>query len=164
MSAWQSVLTEAKRNSWWLVCIGFGDDGKFQSQLENFPIERCLVQGPLFGVEKEAAFQHSSAFILPSFSEGLPVAALEAMSFRLPCLLSSACNLPEAFDSHAAIRAEPDTTELIHSLLYIFSQTDHELQRMGDNSAQLVKNSFDWHKIAKSTQQVYEWLLGGILS
>ena len=160
MSAWQSVLSEAKRNSWWLVCIGFGDDGKFQSQLENFPIERCLVKGPLFGIEKDAAFQQSSAFVLPSFSEGLPVAALEAMSFHLPCLLSSACNLPEAFECNAAIRAEPDTTELIHSLLHLFSLTDHELQTMGYNSSQLVTNNFDWHIIADSTKNVYQWMLG----
>ena len=160
MSAWQSVLTEAKRKSWWLVCVGFGDDGKFQSQLENYPIERCLVRGPLFGAEKAAAFRNSTAFILPSFSEGLPMAALEAMSFRLPCLLSSACNLPEAFDCNAALRAEPDASDLIDSLLAIFSQSDADLETMGENSFQLVKTRFDWKTVAKSTTNVYQWMLG----
>ena len=65
MSAWQSVFPEAKRKSWWLVCIGFGDDGKFQSQLENYPIERCLVRGPLFGAEKAAAFRNSYSLYPP---------------------------------------------------------------------------------------------------
>ena len=142
------------------MCIGFGDDGKFQSQLENYPIERCLVTGPLFGAEKAAAFRNSTAFILPSFSEGLPMAALEAMSFRLPCLLSSACNLPEAFDCNAALRAEPDASDLIDSLLAIFSQSDSDLENMGENSLQLVKNRFDWITVAKSTTNVYQWMLG----
>jgi len=88
------------------------------------------------------------------------MAALEAMSFRLPCLLSSACNLPEAFDCNAALRAEPDASDLIDSLLAIFSQSDSDLENMGENSRQLVKNRFDWATVAKSTTNVYQWMLG----
>ena len=88
------------------------------------------------------------------------MAALEAMSFRLPCLLSSACNLPEAFDCNAAIRAEPDASELIDSLLSMFSFSDFDLATMGKNSRKLVKNRFDWRTIASSTTDVYQWMLG----
>ena len=90
------------------------------------------------------------------------MAALEAMSFRLPCLLSSACNLPEAFDCNAALRAEPDASDLIDSLLAIFSQSDSELEHMGDNSFQLVKNRFDWTTISTLTTDVYQWMLGQV--
>ena len=160
ISAWQSVLDQAKSKSWWLVCVGFGDDGKFQSQLENYPVEQCSVLGPLFGDDKVSAFLNASAFILPSFSEGLPIAALEAMSYGLPCLLSSACNLPEAYHHNAAFLAEPDTTQLISSLSSLFSTSDHDLALMGESGRRLVQEKFDWSTIARKTQDVYQWMLG----
>ena len=162
MSAWQSVIDIARSKSWWLFCAGFGDDGKFQSQLANFPVERCIVSGPLFGTDKNSAFSNASSFILPSYSEGLPVAALEAMSFGLPCLLSTACNIPEAFVYNAAIRAEPDTSELIPALKYLFSNYDTSMIDMGHNSRRLVADKFNWDTIADTTSSVYRWMLGEI--
>ena len=35
--------------------------------------------------------------ILPSFSEGLPMAVLEAWAYGLPVLMTDHCNLPEGF-------------------------------------------------------------------
>ena len=40
------------------------------------------------------------------------MAALEAMAYRLSCLLSNACNLPEAFAVGAAVPVEPDPVAL----------------------------------------------------
>ena len=160
MAAWQSVLDTARKKSWWLFCAGFGDDGKFQNQLANFPIERCIVSGPLFGADKNSAFFHASSFILPSYSEGLPVAALEAMSFSLPCLLSTACNIPEAFSCNAAIRAEPEISELIPALKTLFNNYDSDFIDMGKNSRRLVEDKFNWNTIASTTAEVYSWMLG----
>ena len=98
---------------------------------------------PLFGADKNSAFFHASSFILPSYSEGLPVAALEAMSFSLPCLLSTACNIPEAFSCNAAIRAEPEISELIPALNTLFNNYDSDFIDMGRNSRRLVEDKFN---------------------
>ena len=113
LTAWQNVVDLARETNWHLVLIGFGDDGKLQSQLNTFPIPRCHVYSPVFGRQKTSVLQNSHAFILPSYSEGLPVAALEAMAHHLPCLLSTACNLPAAFDADAAMAAEPESSQLV---------------------------------------------------
>ena len=55
------------------------------------------------------------------------MAALEAMSHGLPCFLSSACNLPEAFAAKAASIAEPDSSQLALTLRCLFSRSDQEL-------------------------------------
>ena len=160
MTAWQSVLDQARKSGWWLVCVGFGDEGKFESQLRAFPVERCRAYGPVFGKRKMAAFQYASAFILPSYSEGLPMAALEAMSHGLPCLLSSACNLPEAFSAGAARKAEPESSSLIESLRLFFEDGDSARQVMGANGRQLTAEHFHWDHIAQMTHDVYRWVLG----
>jgi len=160
LAAWQSVLDAAIESNWHLVLIGFGDDGKLRSQLNTFPIPRCHVYPPAFGVTKTAILQHSHAFILPSYSEGLPVAALEAMAHSLPCLLSRACNLSEAFTNNAAVVAEPDSSQLILSLQNLFKLKDHQLNNMGQNGFNLVSRQYGWDRACELTLQVYEWLLG----
>jgi len=61
-----------------------------------------------FEADKAVAQTSVSAFVLPSsFSKGLPMADLEAMSYCLPCLLSAACNLPEMISAGAAVPPSP---------------------------------------------------------
>ena len=160
ITAWQSVVEDAKKNGWWLVFLGFGDEGKLESQLANFPVERCLAFGPVFDDNKASALSHASAFVLPSYSEGLPMAALEAMAYQLPCLLSEACNLPDAFAVDAAIRAEPESANLITSLNSLFSLSDVERSLMGQAGFQLIVEKYNWNTVAKKFQFLYEWATG----
>jgi len=70
----------------------------------SVPLTPVSFLGPAFGETKDALLRSASAFILPSFSEGLPMAVLEAWSYRLPVLMTDHCNLPEGFAANAAIR------------------------------------------------------------
>jgi len=62
-----------------------------------------LFFGPAFGEEKEELLRSASAFILPSFSEGLPMSVLEAWAYGLPVVITPECNLPEGFAFQAAL-------------------------------------------------------------
>ena len=103
--------------------------------MRDFPVERCLVYGPAFGAMKHTVLSNASAFVLPSFSEGLPMAALEAWH-QLPCLLSRACNLPQAFQNHAAIEADPDSA--LDQSAAAFPQSDNDRHLMGSQGYGLV--------------------------
>jgi glycosyltransferase involved in cell wall biosynthesis len=63
---------------------------------------QCGFLGPLFGQEKDAAYRACDGFILPSLSEGLPMAVLEAWAHAKPVMLTPECNLPEGFTAEAA--------------------------------------------------------------
>ena len=160
ITAWQSVVGAAKKYGWWLVFLGFGDEGKLESQLANFPVERCLAFGPVFDDNKASALSHASAFALPSYSEGLPMAALEAMSYRLPCLLSEACNLPDAFAANAAIPSEPESSHLILSLETLFGLSQYERSLMGHAGYNLITDKYNWNTVARKFQLLYEWSMG----
>lgn len=161
LAAWRHVTRKAAVGGWWLVLVGYGDQGRLAARLEAEPIPRCLLFGPCFGEQKKACLAAASAFVLPSFSEGLPVAALEALSWGLPCLLSPACNLPEALTFGAALAVQPTAKDLARGLEQLMVLPAATLSAMGDSGRQLVAERFAWPSIAAQCSELYRWILGG---
>lgn len=152
------------QHSWYLVIAGW-DQAGHEDQLKQMARElkmesRILFPGPLFNQEKAAAFRHATAFILPSFSEGLPVAVLEAWAYGLPVLATKECNLPEGFEKGAAMRIPTDADGIRAGLEDLFSLGPEDLREMGRKGRALVKVKFTWNRVAKDMVSVYFWLLG----
>lgn len=116
--------------------------------------------GAVYGKEKEQELSNANAFILPSFSEGLPMAILEAWSYKLPVVMTDFCNLPEGFESDSAIRIEPTVSAICDGLRKISALPNADLEAMGENGYQLVKEKFTWEHIANQTVCLYQYLLG----
>ena len=161
LQAWHAVAAEAARAGWWLALVGYGDGGQLEQQLRASPVPRAVACGPVFGAAKQAVLATTSAFVLPSHSEGLPMAALEAMAHQLPCLLSRACNLPEAFRAGAALPAEPDPAALAASLRQLFALSPSDRAAIGAACQALVQERFSWPVVAEQTLELYRWILGG---
>jgi poly(glycerol-phosphate) alpha-glucosyltransferase len=115
--------------------------------------------GPLFGREKDAALRRADAFVLPSLSEGLPMAALEAWSYGLPVLQTEACNLPEGFQAKAAFRLSLAPEEMARDLHAFMQIEPSKLAEMGRNGRGLVERNFCWNGVAGQLLEVYAWLL-----
>ena len=49
----------------------------------------CVYHGPKYGDDKYAFFRDADIFVLPSYTEALPVSILEAMQFGLPVVASN---------------------------------------------------------------------------
>jgi poly(glycerol-phosphate) alpha-glucosyltransferase len=117
--------------------------------------------GPVTGAAKEELFRRASAFILPSFSEGLPMAVLEAWSFGLPVLMTDECHLTSGFDAGAARRIEPRVASIVDGLEdFAVRAKRSELAPMGARGRALVERRFSWPLIGDQMAGVYEWLLG----
>jgi poly(glycerol-phosphate) alpha-glucosyltransferase len=117
--------------------------------------------GPQFGEDKAACYRNCDAFILPSFSEGLPMVVLEAWAYGKPVLMTPECNLPEGFATGAAIRIETSVDGIAQGLNELFRTPHSALRTLGDNGLRLVREQFAWPKVAAEMKSVYEWVLGG---
>jgi glycosyltransferase involved in cell wall biosynthesis len=115
--------------------------------------------GPQFDDAKAACYTICDAFVLPSFSEGLPIAVLEAWAFAKPTLITPECNIPDAFATASALRIETDATSIAQGLEALFSAAPRELQRMGRNGRNLTLTRFSWENIAIDMKAVYDWIL-----
>lgn len=116
--------------------------------------------GPAFGEQKISLLSQADAFVLPSFSEGLPMSILEAWSYGLPVLMTDHCNLPVGFSREAAIRIETDPDSIAAGLDVLTNATVDERCAMGASGRQLVEEQFTWQQVAEQMKAVYEWVLG----
>jgi poly(glycerol-phosphate) alpha-glucosyltransferase len=136
------------------------------------PLTPVLFLGPAFGEQKDALLRRADAFILPSFSEGLPMSVLEAWSYRLPVLMTEHCNLPEGYAAEAAIRigtgvrgqesgVRGQPMGIDEGMCTLMEMSDSERVAMGQRGRSLVEDRFTWPQVAAQMKEVYEWVLGG---
>ena len=121
---------------------------------------KLLFLGPKFGEDKAACYSSCNAFILPSLSEGLPMAVLEAWAHAKPVLMTPQCNLPEGFSADAALCIEADVQGICQGLRCLLPAPDAAVRSMGARGRNLVSKRFAWPSIAKDLKEVYEWILG----
>lgn len=147
----------------WTVKIAGWDQNNHIEILKNIVSQYKLVEhvrfiGPVYGKEKEKLLLSSQAFVLTSFSEGMPMSVLEAWAYRLPVLMTDGCNLPDGFSSNAAIRVDTDPESIAHGLKRLFTMTVSERRTMGENGFRLVAEKYQWDKIAEETLDLFKKL------
>lgn len=150
---------------WSVVITGWDDGGHeagYRALASSLGLDEpsLIWTGPLFGEQRDAAIAHADAFILPSFSEGMPMAVLEALSAGTPVLLTPECNLPMVAPSGAGVSITPSAEGVTRGLRELATMSDDARQAMGKRGADLVSRSFTWSGVASDTVRIYRWLLG----
>jgi glycosyltransferase involved in cell wall biosynthesis len=177
--AWKTTINCQPSTNGWLLAIAGWDQGGHEEELKLLARELGLsfvdvrdqkstvsgqwplvFLGPQFGDSKAVCYQNCDAFILPSFSEGLPMVVLEAWAYGKPVLMTPECNLPEGFAANAAIRIETTVEGIGGGLWQLFEMSADQRNRMGANGLDLVARQFTWPKIARDLKSVYDWVLG----
>jgi glycosyltransferase involved in cell wall biosynthesis len=128
--------------------------------LERCPPARVLLAGPGEGPDdlpegarwcgwldeeaKDRAFRSADLFAMPSLSEGLPVALLEAMARGLPIVVSRVGGVPEiATDGVDALLVEPgDAAELASRLADLVEDPERRRQ-LGEAAVRRVERLSD---------------------
>lgn len=165
LRAWAAAYFASEHaNPWHLVIAGW-DQGSHETELkaqaQRLGLQTCVhFVGPQFNAAKHTSYHRADAFILPSFSEGLPMTVLEAWSYGLPVLMTPQCNLPEGFQAEAALRIDPEPERIAQGLAALFTMPDQDRKAMGERGRALVAQRFTWPHIAQQMLSVYRWVLG----
>ena len=147
-----------------LVIAGPDSEG-YQIQVERRLesegiISKTTFTGILAGSEKLAALSRADVFVLPSYSEGLSMAILEAMICELPVVITQQCHFREVAEAKAGIVVKSGADLLAEALTKLLD--DPQLrEEMGANGHRLVMERFTWEKVADQMVQLYEDVLKG---
>jgi poly(glycerol-phosphate) alpha-glucosyltransferase len=169
----------SRKDETWVLAIAGWEQGGHEAELKQLATElgiawadirnqqpamsqqaSILFLGPQFNEAKAACLEQCDAFILPSFSEGLPMAVLEAWAHGKLVLMTPACNLPDGYAANAALRIEADAQSIGHALGELFAASPAELAAFGGNGRALVEQKFTWPTVAAELRRVYAWMLG----
>lgn len=163
IEAW-SRLPAMMRASWKLVLAGWDDGGHLaglQSRAEELGIKSFVeFPGPVFGHQKEKLFGSSAGFILPSFSEGLPMAVLEAWAHGLPTIITPGCNLEIGLTTGCTWMTTTDPEDICQSLQQLMECPTQQRIEMGRRARILAETQFTWHSVATMHSATYKWVLG----
>jgi glycosyltransferase involved in cell wall biosynthesis len=151
--------------SWVIVIVGEGNPA-YRKALVDLVEENGLQDlvrfvGPLYGQEKRDAFDAASVFVLPSYSEGAPMAVLEALAAAVPVITTYSSPWSELESNGCGWWVEA-TQEGIKGALHAAVQNSQEgLQQMGRQGRELVREKYTWRKIAEQTALLYQYLRHG---
>ncbi len=139
-----------------------GTEASARRLVAELQVQRSVTFcGVLNGSSKLAALSAATAFCLPSFSEGMSMAVLEALSIGLPVVVTPACNVGGIREVEAGVVTTSEPAELAQSVCEALSLSPSQWEAMSASAQSLARTRYGWPRIAADMRAVYEWLLGG---
>lgn len=114
VEAWRALDPQGAE----LTIAGWGEPdhvAELEAEVLGAPASVRFV-GPVYGQAKQALLDSARFVVLPSHSEGLPVAVLEGWAAGAPTIMTAECNLAEGFAAGAALECGYDAPAIAQRL------------------------------------------------
>lgn len=142
-----------------VICGGRDQDRAYVSALDaqigRLKLEKHIRwAGFVNEEEKRSAFAACSVFAHPSYSEGMPMAVLEAMSFGVPTVVTPGCYMDRAVEAGALMLAQQSPASLTETITGLLG--DRRLAgRLGARAKEYVGGHHSWQTIASRLADIY---------
>jgi glycosyltransferase involved in cell wall biosynthesis len=145
-------------SDWKLVMVGAADhedDYSRSLKQQAAAVNNIVMTGFQKGRALGELYSNAGLFVLPSYHEGLPIVALEAMSYNLPMLLSDipanreVVSPGETFPVGDVDALAEKLSRFIRNPAEYFEKGIHEERR------KRLETEFNWDIIARKTLEVY---------
>ena len=152
-------------DGWQLDVVGYGQPD-YLARMQEYVCKNKLSNLVVFhgvaeGDSKFDYYNQAAFFILPSLSEGQPIAPLEALGCGKPVLLTENCNLPEAFEYGCALRIRPEPHSIANGIRRMLTMPEEEYIAMQKQGLDMTTKLFAWERCSKRMEEVYRLLLQG---
>lgn len=139
---------------------GNGDSKKLIEEIENKGLNKFVFyEGWVSGDVKQRLLNSSDIFILPSYTEGLPISLLEAMSYKLPIISTPVGGIPEIVkDGENGLLIEPGDYESMYNAINIILNNNELRKNMGMTSYKQVSPHLP-ESVSESLEHMYKILL-----
>lgn len=153
VEAWKKGPATRKQN---LTIAGYGEPA-YEVELRRLIADEPTITfvGSAFGKAKENLLAKARYFILPSLSEGLPMAVLEGLSYGAIPVITRHCNLPELINDGIAIEISASLSELDSVYAHEYSRDNAEREEHARKCLSRA-NDYHWNAIAERMRPAYE--------
>ncbi|MDD4899223.1 MAG: glycosyltransferase family 4 protein [Candidatus Omnitrophica bacterium] len=151
-----AAFTQLELTGWKLVIVGKADHaGRYSEELEKWASwnKNIILPGFHSGKELWEIYTHAGIFVLPSYYEGLPIALLEALGFGISCIVSDIAANKEVGLSCERYFTPGDINGLKEKIKTFITRPQSDAQKQAQ--IRVIKEKYNWEKIAQSTWKVY---------
>lgn len=162
LRACAAVKAELEKNFFSLKIYGANeesaeDTAELNAMIKEFELENFVEILPaVFGAEKKSVLEKANLFVMSSRFEGLPMALLEALSYSLPCLVTTGTNMADEVKKIGAgwisPVAEKFLSEALIEMLSEFRKSFAEKSR----AAHELSTQYDWQSVAEKSHDFYK--------
>jgi|SRR3989344_3599336 len=153
LTAWSKFIKKRQAR---LVIIGEGEE---KTNLENMINKLGISDSVVFKGQVDNARQFLSGFdifCMPSRSEGMPYALLEAGLAGLPVIATSVGGIPEIIENGLnGILVPAENAEILFSSLILLAEDEDLRKRLGANLKASIQENFSFEKMVESTLHLY---------
>lgn len=168
--AWARLKQSYALGDWHVVCVGPDQAGHMgelerlaqqvgvvtqRAPLENFAEADVTFTGPLYGVDKEAAYRLARLLVLPSYTENFGGVVPDALGFGLPVLASKATPWSVLHEEGCGETFALDEKALAEVLGRFLMASDSELDEFGRRGRALALNRYAWRAIGVAMARMY---------
>ena len=126
---------------------------------ENGVDDVVSLHHEIFDEKKEETLLNADCFIQTSRFEGMPMGILEALSYGIPCLITTGTTLEKTIKESGAGWVCDTTADAIAQTI-IRAVTEREtLKDKSYKARKLIADKFAWDNVAKQTINKYKLLL-----
>lgn len=154
VEAWQRAARPAEAR---LTLAGWGEEADVTQLSAAVAAAGPSVEfvGPVYGAAKQALLDQARFTVLPSHSEGLPMAVLEGWAAGTPAILTGECNLLEGLTAGAAIECGYDAESIVPALEAALQTEDADWLAMARAAHGLATGPFAAETIATRWVEAY---------
>jgi len=150
-------LIAHKYPEWELIFAGNGEIENAKGLAKDLNIENQVIfKGWVNREEIQPLFEKASIFCLPSYTEGFPMAVLDAWSYGLPVITTPVGGLTDVLipDKNALV-FEPGDINRLAKLLEELINNESLRKRVSEESIKLSQEKFDISSISKQLSELY---------
>lgn len=140
-----------------LTLAGWGDPDDVAALERSVAAAGANVEflGPVYGDAKDRLLAEARFVVLPSLTEGLPMAVLEGWAAGVPAIKTGGCNIPEGFAAGAALECGTDAPGIAETFKAAFALAEPEWLQMSLRARTLATSRFSPEVVAAQWADVY---------
>lgn len=138
-----------------------GDIARVNAQIKEYELEEiCETVGVVYGKSKLDLLAKTDIFVLPSYSEGLPIAVLEALASGLAVITTPVGGIPEVVkDGYNGFLIAPGNVDALTEKILLLATDERICNTMGQRSRKFAEQELDVKPYVERLRRLYESLL-----
>lgn len=118
--------------------------------------EKVLFSGYMNDEERDKLYKVSNVAVFPSLYEPFGIVALEAMAAGCPVVVSNTGGLSEIVQHKLnGLKVTPGSCDNLRENILEILFNDKLAEQFKENALNLVKEKYEWHKVAELTMTMY---------